>query len=340
MKIEQWMTPDPHTVESSVELQSALKKMAALEIGAILVLRNGKLAGIFTERDLLVKCSQDLPHNLSKPINDFMTPDPVCVEMDDDYNSVYMKMKTYGIRHIPVMDDGKLVGIVSIRDLTHYYQNKLESEYAEARERIAELEHLSHFSEDEKIKTLVDEIKKYKELSITDHLTGLYNKRYFMARLKEETARAKRYRQRLSLVFSDVDHFKRINDNYGHYAGDLVLKQIAAILSGGMEEFHIISRLRKADIVARYGGEEFVAILPETGIEGASTAAENVRKAIEEYEFRLNGNRSHITMSFGVTELSAEANDDSDLIKQADNALYMAKELGRNRVVAYGKDRK
>ena len=102
-----------------------------------------------------------------------------------------------------------------------------------------------------------------------------------------------------------------------------------------MTELHIISRLRKSDIIARYGGEEFVAILPETGREGAAIAAEKMRQAIADHTFRLDGEDAHITMSFGVAELSEEDRDHNEIIKNADYAMYKAKNGGRNQVGVY-----
>ena len=265
-----------------------------------------------------------------------MTADPICAQRSDDYNVVYTKMKTHNVRHIPVLEGERLYGIVSVRDLAHFYQNKLETDFLDAQQRIQELESLGALSCDEQLRHMVDRVEKYKKLSLADPLTGLYNKRYFVARLEEEVARADRYRERLSLVFCDVDHFKQVNDNHGHNVGDQILKQIARILSGGIDRLNILSRLRKSDIVARYGGEEFVAILPETPIGGAVRAADNVRESIERNRFEADGGEIRVTMSFGVAEITESIRDTAALVKAADDALYRAKELGRNRVEAAG----
>jgi diguanylate cyclase (GGDEF)-like protein len=246
-----------------------------------------------------------------------------------------MKMKTHNVRHIPVLEGERLYGIVSMRDLIHFYQNKLESAYNEARREIENLKRLVSVSNGEKIETLIQEVEKYKELSLTDHLTGLYNKRYFVSRLVEEVARAQRHRGQLSVIFCDIDYFKRVNDRFGHHWGDEVLRETARILSGAVTEMHIMSRLRKSDIIARYGGEEFVAILPETGREGAAIAAEKMREVIAGHVFLLDGEELHITMSFGVAELSLDDPDHNEIIKNADYAMYKAKNEGRNRIGVY-----
>jgi len=335
------MTPDPTSVDAGSSLAVAVASMAAMRIGAILVTRGGRLTGIFTERDLLKLFSghddQERASLLQRPVAEFMTPEPICAQRGEDYNTVYMKMKTHSVRHIPVLDGGQLYGIVSMRDLIHHYQNKLESAYHEARQEIENLRRLVSVTNGERIENLIEEVERYKELSLTDHLTGLYNKRYFQARLIEETARARRHRGQLSLIFCDIDYFKGINDRFGHPRGDEVLRETAGLLSGAVTELHVISRLRKSDIVARYGGEEFVVILPETGVEGARVAAEKMRATIAEYPFRVGEEEVHITMSFGAAEIGPEDRDHNEIIKNADFAMYQAKNGGRNRVCVYPK---
>jgi len=263
-QIENWITPNPAVVDAEELLVNAVQMMAERQIGAILVTQNDELSGIFTERDLLRLFSENtetaFKEHLLEPIKTFMTASPICAQSKDDYNTVYMKMKTHDVRHIPILEDKKLVGIVSMRDLIHHYQNKLETAYNEARQEIEDLKKLVSVAKSDKIETLIKEVQKYKELSLTDHLTGLFNKRYFQTRLVEEVTRARRSSYDISLIFCDIDYFKRVNDRFGHHIGDEVLRKAAQILRGGVDELNIISRLRKSDIIARYGGEEFVII--------------------------------------------------------------------------------
>lgn len=335
MEIAKWVTQNPVCVERDSSLLDVAELMHAKDIGAVLVVSKEDLIGIFTERDLLSAVARESAVNGEAPVSRYMTPEPITAQTTDDYNSVYMLMKTNAIRHIPVLNGSTVVGIVSIRDLIHFYQNKLETEFAEARDRIDDLKKLVHLSADEVIDTLFSEISRYKALSLTDHLTGLYNKRYFLMRLQEEISRAKRYGQELSLIFCDLDHFKRVNDNYGHSSGDKVLRTVGGVLAGGMGDIKVVSRLRKSDIVARYGGEEFVVILPETTPENAKTAAEKVRRIIEVEEISVDGTAVRVTMSFGVAGVSEEVNNVDDLIRRADHAMYRAKQNGRNRVEVY-----
>ncbi len=338
-KIDNWITEHPVMVEASETLNIAIDRMAGHRIGAILVMRSDILVGILTERDLLKLLArgkekgQDIP--LSDPVEKFMTVDPITADISEDYNIVYMKMKTHNIRHIPVVSGDTVMGIVSIRDLIHFYQNKLETAFLEAQKEIKELHNIIELSSGDQLDKLFDEISRYKELSLTDYLTGLYNKRYFQARFTEEVARARRYHADLSLLFSDIDFFKRVNDAYGHSVGDEVLRQTANLLTGVIGQINVISHLRKSDIVARYGGEEFVIILPETSAKGAVLAAEKLRRAVEESTIQIENTEIKITMSLGVAELSENASNCEEIIRQADAAMYQAKKSGRNKVVLY-----
>lgn len=339
VRIDTWLNPNPVVMQAGESLEQGLQRMAGRKIGAILVVEQDRLAGIFTERDLLKLLSEHSERGilelLAQPVERFMTRNPVTAKVSDDYNGIYLKMKRHNIRHIPVLDGERLAGIVSMRDLLHIYQNKLESAFNDARRELESLRQMVNSSASERMETLVQEINRYRELSLTDELTGLFNKRYFLARLTEEVARARRYNARLALVFCDIDRFKNVNDENGHSVGDEVLRQTAKVLTGAMDELNVISRLRKSDIVARYGGEEFVVILPETDRWGATVAAEKMRLAIEEHPFQVDHLELRITMSFGVAELAQEDKDPTGLIDNADYAMYRAKNTGRNKVVAY-----
>jgi diguanylate cyclase (GGDEF)-like protein len=161
---------------------------------------------------------------------------------------------------------------------------------------------------------------KLSKIAYTDSLTHIYNRLHFAHFLDVEIDKAKRYGSTFSIIFFDLDHFKEVNDNFGHLAGDEVLEEITKIVSKAN---------RSADIFARYGGEEFIILAPETDISGALIHAERLRNEIEKYEFKTVG---HITSSFGVTQFNAEKDTVETLLDRADKALYLAKEDGRNRV--------
>ncbi len=163
-----------------------------------------------------------------------------------------------------------------------------------------------------------------KQLSLTDQLTGLANRRYFEAKMEYEFSRFKRYERPFSLVMLDIDHFKKVNDTYGHQSGDMVLEKLGKIIS----DF-----LRKSDFAARYGGEEFAILMPETTKENACFAAERLRKKVEEEVFEINTepDRIKLTISLGTAEATKDMENWHQLVEMADKALYMAKQSGRNR---------
>jgi two-component system cell cycle response regulator len=168
---------------------------------------------------------------------------------------------------------------------------------------------------------LMIEREHLREIAVKDQLTSLYNHNHFYARLEEEFDRAVRYETTLSLMMIDIDDFKRINDEYGHRAGDKVLKEVAALVRKGV---------RKTDIVARYGGEEFGIIMPHTTLGGAVGEAERIRRLVESHAY-AGLLKDKITMSFGVaTYPHAGVMNSGDLVTKADDALYIAKRSGKN----------
>jgi diguanylate cyclase (GGDEF)-like protein len=171
---------------------------------------------------------------------------------------------------------------------------------------------------------------KLAEGALQDPLTGLYNRRHFEERLGSELAACQRHGRPLSLLMCDVDHFKRINDEHGHLAGDETLKMVAFVLRGAV---------RKEDVLARYGGEEFVVIARETGIDGAEALGERIRRAVEKSRCFWQGRDLGVTVSIGVCVSVGVAElvpgrTERELIEAADRALYLAKQSGRNRVSA------
>jgi len=170
---------------------------------------------------------------------------------------------------------------------------------------------------------------KVEEMALKDTLTGLYNRRYFHQILDYELNRAKRYRQSLSLIFIDLDHFKEINDSFGHSVGDQFLKQIAQKLQ---------TLFRTTDLVARYAGDEFVAILPATATEGAMILARRIQETLGGYQIMVRGRTLQVSVSIGVdTYESTEGAGIGGitLIDRADKAMYEAKAHGRNCVRSY-----
>ncbi|UCD90535.1 MAG: diguanylate cyclase [Desulfobacterales bacterium] len=164
---------------------------------------------------------------------------------------------------------------------------------------------------------------QFREMAVTDFLTGLYIRRYFMVKLQDELIRAERYNKVLSVAMADIDRFKSINDKYGHATGDEVLKAASHFLR---------ENLRQADIIARYGGEEFVIFFPETDKKSASILAERLRDGFSKIKL---DNLPQLSISIGVASYPDDGNDIQSLIHNADAAMYTAKQEGRNRVVMF-----
>lgn len=163
-------------------------------------------------------------------------------------------------------------------------------------------------------------------MSVLDGLTGLYNRRQFEISLEQEFNRTRRHPSDFSLAILDIDFFKKVNDTYGHQYGDYVLKTVADIMK---------NCFRKTDLLYRYGGEELVIIMPETNIEGATIPVQRLRRMVEEYDFDYNGVKAKVTISIGLTMNFQTINNSTDILKSADEALYRAKESGRNRVILH-----
>ncbi len=162
-------------------------------------------------------------------------------------------------------------------------------------------------------------------LATIDGLTGLFNKNFFLERLAEEYSRSKRYDRSLSLLFFDFDHFKRINDTHGHLAGDEILQKASSLMQRNM---------RKEDLCGRYGGEEFGVLLPETPHKNALFLAEKLRKLIEGTTFEHAGKTIPVTISIGVATLTKDVKTPTQFVEIVDQALYRAKQAGRNCIKA------
>ena len=178
-------------------------------------------------------------------------------------------------------------------------------------------------------RSLKDANEEIRILSITDPLTGTYNRGYMTERLPQEIKRARRYSRALSIILCDIDHFKKVNDTYGHLVGDRVLKDFAQCIRHSIRQ--------DVDWTARYGGEEFLIVLPETDVNGASVMAERLKSELSQRVTETQGKQISITASFGVTGFGPDTPDEmispEAMISKADKYLYQAKREGRNRAM-------
>ena len=179
--------------------------------------------------------------------------------------------------------------------------------------------------------TLRAQNRRLSELSMTDPLTGLYNRRYLMERFHEEIERAKRYQYPISCVIVDIDDFKLINDSFGHLKGDQMLQQLAILMK---------NTNRVVDILARYGGEEFLMILPQTNLGGAEAVGERYRQLVQDLQILQNEPDLRVTVSLGASAYSThKIGTKETLLRQAEEALTEAKRLGKNRIALEGNQR-
>jgi len=196
-------------------------------------------------------------------------------------------------------------------------KKQMEAAYTEKKQALAKLEQI-HLEIEQKQAELLSMNATLIELSETDKLTGLKNRRYFQEKLEEQLSNNEKSASPFSLFILDIDHFKKVNDTFGHQVGDEVLAQLAQLLK---------NQARSLDIVARYGGEEFVVILPETDQNEAKAIAEQLRQAVEQAKWQTG----RITVSVGIAT-AIKTDNETTILQRADKALYASKENGRNQI--------
>ncbi|MFZ5901957.1 MAG: histidine kinase N-terminal 7TM domain-containing protein [Chloroflexota bacterium] len=214
---------------------------------------------------------------------------------------------------VPLIVHNQIIGLLAIdsREVNHFSQDDIQLASTFASQVAVAIENARLF----------DEVQ---QLAITDGLTGLYNRRYFMELAQSEFERARRYKRHLSAMMFDIDHFKKVNDTCGHPFGDMVLQKIAGLCK---------EKLREADPIARYGGEEFIALIVEAGGKHAKMVGERLRKEVEKMVTQHEKADIRVTVSVGIAEMNNDTPTIESLIARADQALYVAKHKGRNSVI-------
>lgn len=282
----------PHDVVCIRPEQSLLDLADLLRlhnIGAVLVVDDdADLVGLISERDLVRAVSEFRDAAVTRPVREAMTRKVISCTPEDNVVETLAIMNEKRIRHMPVLQNGRPLAMISIREFDRA-------------------------------------CRQLQTQSRTDELTGLANRRHFSETLGKELDRCRRYGTPLSLALLDIDHFKHVNDTFGHDAGDMVLCALGKLL---------VHELRTFDGVARLGGEEFALLFPNTTATNARTACERVLAAIRAQEVVTEEGTIRFTASFGLVEVDAGTPDGRALIRAADRMLYRAKSEGRNRVVA------
>lgn len=277
---------DVKSIGPSTSVRETASKLLEYRVGALVVTDSAnKMVGIISERDLVQVVANPDPKAAEFPVSELMTRSVMTCGPDDEVTFVLHQMTEHAIRHMPVLEVGELVGVLSIRELTKAYE-------------LLQIE------------------------ANTDPLTQVSNRRPFLNKLEEEFERAMRFQHPLSVAMIDIDHFKSVNDTYGHSGGDTALRDFSALL---------ISEFRTIDLVGRLGGEEFAVLFPETHLEGANIACERLQKNIRALEVNVGAEMPiKITASIGLSTAGKCTVDGPTLLKRADELLYQAKNNGRN----------
>jgi diguanylate cyclase (GGDEF)-like protein len=295
------MMTDVLTASKSDTILEMSQRLQAHRIGAIVIVdHNHYPVGIVSERDIIRSLGVYKEHALNKQAQDIMSSPVLTLEPDQDIETAATLMSLNMIRRIPITKDDKLIGIISYRDITNALRK-------------------SYFMLEQKTEKLEDKANH-------DPLTGLFNKGYMEEQLTYHFELARRSRNSMAVMFLDIDHFKKVNDTYGHQRGDEVLKRIAHILK---------DKSRAINVVGRFGGEEFMIIGPISDYKSALYLGERIRTAVEKEVFSHDNTDFNITISIGISVWNSSIASEKDLVKFADEALYTAKRNGRNQVRMY-----
>jgi len=292
---------------------SVLKKSFRFRLARLVLLKEYKsdIDSVY-EIELGRSYAKVAPDNFDKELLDIIFEVRKKIILIPYENSPFLKRLTVikdfeALIIIPLVSEGKIAGILYIENISRMY---FENFLILAGQFAIELQKVILY-------------KKVQDMAITDSLTEVFTRRYFLERFKGEIRRSMRKKSSISLLMIDLDFFKEKNDKFGHLVGDVILKEIAKILK---------STLREIDIIGRYGGEEFIVALAGIGREGAFQAAERLRSNIEHSVFKAYDEKVSSTISIGVASFPEDGVDENILIESADKALYKAKEKGRNRV--------
>lgn len=223
-------------------------------------------------------------------------------------NDDLLQYKDYKV--LPLVIENDTIGYLAARDVKEEFEDKF---HILAQQFLAGLRGAILF-------------KRVQGLTITDSLTGVFNRRYFLERFNEELGRSKKFKLKLSFLMVDIDNFKGFNDNYGHLAGDAILREITKIIK---------ENIRQIDFMGRYGGEELSIILVETEKDKARIVCERIRQAVEARRIKVYDEELKVTISIGIAAFPDDGDETLALIEKADHALYKAKQTGRNRVCVY-----
>jgi diguanylate cyclase (GGDEF)-like protein len=292
-------------VSKDIITSELLEDMIAGAFDNVVIIEDMKPKGILTTKDIM-KLIKD-QNDLSLPVYNYMSSPVDTIHKNASIKEAlsFVNKKKYK-RAVVVDDNGQLSGIISQKELISLTYSRWALFMKEYQEELSEINTY-----------LKNQNREFETLASTDSLTGLYNRNKFSELYVSSYKSMVQRHNKMSIIFLDIDHFKQINDKYGHNVGDQVIIQISHTL---------LRTLRNIDIVCRWGGEEFVALLPTAGLEIAKNIANKIREYIHQLDIDL---LKDVTASFGITEVK-EGDNMEDVIQRADKALYLAKNSGRN----------
>lgn len=291
---------------------SKLRKLFRFRVSRLVVLKDIKTIDAVYQIELGHSISKVAPDDFDKELIRIALDNKRALSMSSENDTVFFRrlsvIKSFEtLISIPLFAEEKMSAVLYIENIPRAY---FENFIILAGQFAIQLQKVILY-------------KKVQEMSITDSLTEVSTRRYFLERASEEIRRSMRHKSNLSLLMLDLDHFKDKNDRFGHLVGDVVLKEVASILK---------SSLREIDIIGRLGGEEFAIMLTGTGKDGAFQVAERIRESIEGAVFKAYDEVVSITVSAGISVFPDDGVDIESLVESADKALYKAKESGRNKV--------
>ena len=314
--VESLMSTEVNCFRSDDPLKSAVESLVERHLSCIVIVDDERPVGIVTERDLVkVLLAQENKNRLDLPISHFMSSPIISLHQNQSLFDALVISRAQKVRHLPVIENNKLIGLVTLSDLAsaHFRVVERQSEIIEQ-------------SIQDKTQELKEANMELRALSMEDHLLGIGNRRSMEVDLDHTHAIAVRYNRPYAIVLIDIDYFKLYNDRYGHAQGDIALKAVADLLKNSV---------RESDRAYRYGGEELLLLLPDTDVGSAQVFSQRLLLAL--YDQNIPHSDSpfqRLTSSAGVSSATSGAGlHDSwqAVVKEADRCLYKSKQDGRNR---------
>ncbi len=312
--ISDFMTRTVACVTQQATVREVAEQMRDARLSCVVVVDGRKPLGIVTERDLTAVCARLLAGERVESVSQIMTPNVICMNRHATCAEAVSLTRSRCIRRLVIVEDnGNLAGLITQTDLLRAHTEEVERQKATLEDRVAQ-----------RTAELKQANIKLESLARIDPLLRIGNRRAMDDSLEKLCQRAQRYQRPYSVALLDVDYFKKYNDHYGHQDGDGALIAVADATRAAV---------RTADEVYRYGGEELLLIFPEVGIDGAQIAGEHVRSAIEALALPHQGAPNGLlTVSIGLAAENLESPNVVATISRADQALYRAKQLGRNQI--------